>query len=107
MNAGDFLGLVAVIVGSLGLVSILVGAYKRRLDFKQRKLELEAQVAAAKAAAPADRNDLLEERVRVLERIVTDRGYDVATQIEALRDTRRVEEPDAGVSLGLEKRENA
>ena len=29
----------------------------------------------------------LEERVRVLERIVTDKGYDVASQIEALRDT--------------------
>jgi hypothetical protein len=28
----------------------------------------------------------------VLERIVTDGGYDVATQIEALRDQRRVEE---------------
>jgi hypothetical protein len=28
----------------------------------------------------------------VLERIVTDGGYDVATQIEALRDTRRVEQ---------------
>ena len=38
------------------------------------------------------RLEQLEERVRVLERIVTDRGYDVATQIEALRDQRRVEE---------------
>ena len=28
------------------------------------------------------------DRVRVLERIVTDKGYDVATQIEALRDDR-------------------
>ena len=28
------------------------------------------------------------DRVRVLERIVTDKGYDVATQIEALRDAR-------------------
>ena len=28
----------------------------------------------------------------MLERIVTDGGYDVATQIEALRDTRKVEE---------------
>jgi hypothetical protein len=27
----------------------------------------------------------------VLERIVTDKGYDVATQIEALRDARRTE----------------
>jgi hypothetical protein len=34
----------------------------------------------------------LQDRVRVLERIVTDRGYDVATQIDALRDQRRVEE---------------
>ena len=31
----------------------------------------------------------LEDRLRVLERIITDKGYDVATQIEALRDTRR------------------
>lgn len=30
----------------------------------------------------------LEERVRVLERIVTDGGYDLATKIEALRDAR-------------------
>jgi hypothetical protein len=35
----------------------------------------------------------------VLERIVTDRGYDVATQIEALRDQRRVDEGDTGVPL--------
>ena len=37
----------------------------------------------------------LEERVRVLERIVTDGGYDLATKIEALRDTRH----DSGVPL--------
>ena len=30
-------------------------------------------------------------RVKVLERIVTDKGYDVATQIEALRDARHTE----------------
>jgi hypothetical protein len=29
--------------------------------------------------------------VRVLERIVTDRGYDVALQIDALRDASRIE----------------
>ena len=44
---------------------------------------------AADKDMPSD--DELEERVRVLERIVTDRGYDVATQIEALRDARKVE----------------
>lgn len=34
----------------------------------------------------------LEDRVRVLERIVTDGGYDTARQIEALRDQGRVDE---------------
>lgn len=35
----------------------------------------------------------LEERVKVLERIVTDRGFDVAHQIEALRrDTEQLED---------------
>ncbi len=31
------------------------------------------------------------DRTKVLERIVTDKGYDVGTQIEALRDARRTE----------------
>jgi hypothetical protein len=47
------------------------------------------------------------QRVRVLERIVTDRGYDIATQIEALRDQRRVEEADTGVSIDSLRRERA
>ena len=61
---------------------------------KLAKLEIEATslLAAEKAAQYATGNSELEERVRVLERIVTDKGYDVASQIEALRDTRRVEE---------------
>ena len=58
----------------------------------QRKMaELEVKSTAEKAAQYATQNTELEERVRVLERIVTDRGYDVATQIEALRDARKVD----------------
>ena len=30
---------------------------------------------------------------------MTDKGYDVATQIEALRDERRVEDQESGFSL--------
>ena len=61
---------------------------------KHRKdvMLLQAQQTAEKAAQYATSNKELEDRVAVLERIVTDRGYDVATQIEALRDQRRVEE---------------
>lgn len=53
--------------------------------------ELQVRDTAETAAQYASRNQELEDRVRVLERIVTDKGYDVATQIEALRDARRTE----------------
>ena len=56
------------------------------------RLDATARESAEKAAQYAASNKELEDRVRVLERIVTDKGYDVATQIEALRDQRRVEE---------------
>ena len=61
---------------------------------KHRKdvMQMQIQATAEKAAQYAASNKELEDRVRVLERIVTDGGYDVATQIEALRDQRRVED---------------
>jgi hypothetical protein len=66
-----------------------------------------AQSTAEKAAQYSSGVQALEDRVRVLERIVTDRGYDVATQIEALRDQRRVEEDGAGVPLDVTRKERA
>ncbi|AXB75830.1 hypothetical protein V474_22590 [Novosphingobium barchaimii LL02] len=58
----------------------------------QRKLaELQIEATAEKAAQYASHSRELEERVRVLERIITDGGYDTALQIEALRDQRAVE----------------
>jgi hypothetical protein len=58
----------------------------------QRKMaEIQVAATAEKAAQYASHSRELEERVRVLERIVTDGGYDTALQIEALRDTREVE----------------
>ena len=59
----------------------------------QRKMaELQVSATAEKAAQYASHSRELEERVRVLERIVTDGGYDTALQIEALRDAREVEQ---------------
>lgn len=53
----------------------------------QRKLaEINAASTAEKAAQYASNTARLEERVRVLERIVTDRGHGLADEIEALRD---------------------
>ncbi|MBU6268688.1 MAG: hypothetical protein KGN34_14170, partial [Sphingomonadales bacterium] len=61
---------------------------------QRRMAEAQMGVAAEKAAQQATRNRELEERVRVLERIVTDKGYDVGAQIEALRDARATERHD-------------
>lgn len=65
---------------------------KHREKLAQMEIQATSRLSAEKAAQYAVNNTELEERVRVLERIITDRGYDIATQIEALRDTRRVEE---------------
>ncbi|MCW1402576.1 hypothetical protein OKA06_09630 [Novosphingobium sp. MW5] len=57
----------------------------------------QTKMAEAQAAMPqiderqAAYTRELEDRIRVLERIVTDKGYDVASQIEALRDARQIE----------------
>jgi hypothetical protein len=47
-------------------------------------------MAAEKAAQYASRSHELEDRVRVLEQIVTDGGAQTAAQIEALRDQARI-----------------
>jgi len=58
---------------------------------QSKMAELRVKETAEKAAQYASHTTELEARVRVLERIVTEKGYDVASQIEALRDTRKVE----------------
>lgn len=45
------------------------------------------------------------DRVAVLERIVTDRGYGLAEEIEALRDTKQVKDAGSGVPLDLPRKE--
>ncbi|MGB3166382.1 MAG: hypothetical protein WBA68_06355 [Alteraurantiacibacter sp.] len=61
---------------------------KRVQDHAERKLELEARIEEAKAAqarAPGEAQAHLEDRLRVIERIVTDPSADLSRQIEDLR----------------------
>ena len=58
----------------------------RWLRHKELQMELMAKQTAEQAARYAANSEKLEQRVRVLERIATDRGADLATQIEDLRD---------------------
>lgn len=77
------------------LAPFLLGGFaiwtRERRKVAEAEMKANAQLSAEKAAQYASSNKQLEDRVRVLERIVTDGGYATATQIEALRDTRRVE----------------
>jgi hypothetical protein len=83
-------------VGELGvfipIIALTIPIVAIWTKHRKEMMQMELQATAEKAAQYATSNKELEDRVRVLERIVTDGGYDVATQIEALRDTRRVEE---------------
>lgn len=80
------IGFFMIVVGLPVILGVLGDIYKRRLKHEERKLELLGSEMSAKAAQAASRTAELEQRVRVLEQIVTDGGYQTATQIEALRD---------------------
>jgi hypothetical protein len=70
----------------VGLVA-LSQVVDRMVRPRERQIELAAGQAAEKAARYAANGAEMEQRVRVLERIVTDRGIDIADEIERLRDT--------------------
>ena len=78
---------VAAIVIGLPVIALCY-LFSRWFKLKERKFELEASLAAEKAAQYAASNAELEARVRVLEKIVTDGGLETAAQIEALRTPR-------------------
>lgn len=68
------------------------------LDHKGRPISTINDNAASKAEV-----EELRDRVRVLERIVTDGGYNLASEIEALRDDRRNADQGSGVPLDSTK----
>jgi hypothetical protein len=76
--------LLALIIIGLPTLMIMLMAH-RFFKYREKRLEIEALNAAEKAAQYASRSSELEERVRVLEQIVTDSGAQTAAQIEALR----------------------
>ena len=79
--------LVAFIVVGLPVILIFGQPLIRQwFDHREKRMEMEARLAAEKAAQYAAHNERLEQRVRVLERIVTDKGIVVADEIERLRD---------------------
>lgn len=83
MQPGDVMSLLIVVALPTLLVVYLA---KRWFSYREKKLEAEVSLAAEKAAQYAAANTQLEQRIRVLEQIVTDAGAETAAQIEALRE---------------------
>jgi hypothetical protein len=70
------------------IVAILAGVMKRWISLKEREIDHLQRDAVDKQARYAAMTERLEQRVRVLERIATDKGIDVSEEIERLRDAR-------------------
>ena len=90
---GDVIKIAVILMIVVGLPVMLIFGqpfFKRMLEHREKRLEIEARLTAEKAAQYAAHTERLEQRVRVLERIATDKGIDVADEIERLRDRPRV-----------------
>jgi hypothetical protein len=83
MEPTDLIGLLIVAGGGMLFLAYI---FRRFFAWKEKQLESETSLAAEKAAQYAASNADLEQRVRVLEQIVTDAGAETAAQIEALRE---------------------
>ena len=80
------LGFFLIVVGIPVLAKTWSGHMQRMVKLRERELEVLGTHTAEKAAQYAAQVERLEQRVRVLERIVTDRGAGLADEIESLRD---------------------
>lgn len=100
-------GVIGVFIPIIALMIPFFAIWTRHKErVAKMQVSATADSTAERAAQYASQVQQLEDRVRVLERIVTDSGYNVSAQIEALRDTRRVDE-GTGVPLDVPHRERA
>ena len=95
---GNEIALLIPIMGiSCGVLAVIGGVFvKPWLRYKEKALAAQTQMTAEKTAQYAAHTQRLEQRMQVLERIITDRGFDTAAQIEALRDEPRGFLPSTG-----------
>lgn len=75
-----------IVVGIPVIAGVGSDMFRRWLNYKATMAEALAARTAEQAAQYAAQTERLEQRVRVLERIVTDRGIAVAEEIERLRE---------------------
>lgn len=87
MNGFNIFMLVFVVIGLPAIGITASHMFQRWLRHKELMADALHAQAAEKAAQYAAHSERLEARVRVLERIATDRGADLAHRIDQLRVT--------------------
>lgn len=68
------------------IAAIFAGVFKHNIRLKEKALDRAQERESESERRHAVETRQLEERVRVLERIVTDKGMDLSEEIERLRD---------------------
>ncbi len=86
MSSFTFLSFFLIVVGIPVIGGIWAAHQKEKMKLRARELDVLGSQTAEKAAQYAAQTERLEQRVRVLERIVTDKGLDLASEIDRLRD---------------------
>jgi hypothetical protein len=90
MNPFEFIIAVLILVFAFSIIRHKMGIPVRSM----REMRGDAPIKDPENDRLRAQVQQLQERIRVLERIVTDRGVETAAQIEALRDRERFEEED-------------
>jgi len=86
----DFLLIIIMIITTTAIAFAGInGIVAKVLDYKREKQQM-LTGGGAKSQEIADRTDLIEDRLRVLERLATDKGALLSDEIEALRDESRL-----------------
>jgi hypothetical protein len=91
VNAFEFVLALAIIVFAFTIIRHKMGIPVRSMKEMREGVSDDAENERLRSQVKQ-----LQERLKVLERIVTDRGVDTAEQIEALRERDRLTEGDEG-----------
>lgn len=82
----DYTLIIPLIGVCIPVVAIASVTINKMIKLREKQIELAASQAAEKAARYAANGAEMEQRIRVLERIVTDRGIDLSEEIDRLND---------------------
>ena len=85
MDFGSVIGLAIAVGGFLGFAGMMTEAYKARMRVREKELETRGAAAPARTL-DGEACERIEARLRVLERIATDKTAKLSAEIEDLRE---------------------